>query len=176
MKILYAVNQKLPRHSVSSSPALPGPVSIQTVKKGPVKGIYRIAPFDDPEKIQCAFQELNRIARTRDWITVKPIFYGILTPHQRNTYKAFLPLTPEDPASNQFPLTEIKSGMFATFTVRGDIKQTNRAVHYFYHQWLPESGYKIAHVTGFETFCENPVSTCYHQLERKIHIPIEPAV
>jgi AraC family transcriptional regulator len=66
MKILYAVNQKLPRHTIPPSPASPGPVTIQTIKKGPVKGIYRIAPFDDPEKIQQAFQELNRIARTRD--------------------------------------------------------------------------------------------------------------
>jgi AraC family transcriptional regulator len=178
MKILYAVNQKSPRHPVTSSPASsgPGPVTIRIVKKGPVKGIYRIAPFDDPEKIQQAFQELNRIARTRDWVTEKPILYGILTPHQRNTYKALLPLTREDPASNKFPLTEIKSGTFATFTVRGDLKQTNRAVHYFYNSWLPESGYKIADVTGFETFSENPASTCYSQLEREIHIPIEPAV
>jgi len=176
MKLLYAVNHRSPRHPVSTSPASPLPVAIRTVKKGPVKGIYRIAPFDDPEKIQRAFQELNRIARTRDWATAKPMLYGILTPHQRNTYRAFLPLTQKDLGSNQFPLTEIKSGIFAAFTVRGDLKQTNRSVHDFYHRWLPESGYKIADVTGFETFSEDPASTAYCQLEREIHIPVEPAI
>ena len=102
--------------------------------------------------------------------------YGILGPHQRNTYKAFLPVNTKAPVTDKFPFVEIKGGQFATFKVRGNLRQTNKAAHYFYHRWLPESGFKIAGVTGFETFSENPATTPYYQLEREIHIPIEPAL
>jgi len=176
MKILHALNPRSPSPAVSVSPVLTCPPVIRIVKRDTLKGICRISPFDDPEKIQRAFQELARIAGTRDPAMTKPVLYGILAPHQRNTYKAFLPLAPEDPVSHRFPLTEIKSGLFAAFTVRGGLRQTNRAIHYFYQQWLPENGYKIADVIGFETFAENPALIPYAQLERKIHIPIEPAV
>jgi AraC family transcriptional regulator len=176
MKILHAVNQKFPPAAAAASPALPGHPIIHIVKKDALNGIYRIAPFDDPGKIQGAFLELTRIARTREGATTEPVLYGILTPHQRNTYQAFLPLAPGEPALKRYPLTEIKSGLFAAVTVRGGLRQTNRAIHYFYRQWLPGSGYKIADITGFEAFAGSPASIPYAQLERVIHIPIEPAV
>lgn len=150
-------------------------VTIRILKKEPVKGIYFIAPFDHPGDIQRAFKDLSRIARTHDWAMPGSGLYGILCPHQRNTYKAFLPVNPAA-APDRFPLTGIQGGQFATFTVRGDGKQTNKAAHHFLHRWLPDSGYKIAGVTGYETFSGNPSLTPYYQLERQIHIPIEPAL
>ena len=149
---------------------------IRVVRKASVKGIYLVAPFDHPGDIQGAFAALSRIARSHDWITPGTGMSGILSPHQRNTYKAFLPVSSRFPGTDTFPFVEVEGGQYATFSVRGDLRQTNKAVHYFYHRWLPESGFKIAGVTGFETFSGNPAITPYYELERQIHIPIEPAV
>jgi DNA gyrase inhibitor GyrI len=87
-----------------------------------------------------------------------------------------MPLIKNPRPSHRFPNTEIRSGLFAAFTVRGGLRETNRAIHYFYQQWLPGSGYKIADIIGFEAFTESPASIPYAQLEREIHIPIEPVV
>lgn len=154
--------------------AAPGHPVIQVIRKESVKGIYQLAPFNHPEKIQQVFQALLRFASTHNFSTKH--LYGILTPHQRNTYKAFLPLRDATAKSSPFPVSEIKGGTFATFTVSGDLKQTSKAAHYFLQRWLPESGYKIDGIAGFETFSENPASTPYFQLQRQIHIPIEPAL
>ena len=150
--------------------------TIHTLKKAAITGIYLLVPFDNPIEIQRAFATLSRLANIHAWPTPEPGMYGILGPHQRNTYKAFLPIDPAAFAADKFPLTRIKGGTFATFNVRGHLRQTNKAAHHFYRQWLPDSGYKIAGVTGFETFSGNPAFTPYHQLEREIHIPIEPAL
>lgn len=186
MKLLHTATQKSAPDQTPTTTPSPAPTAdstlsagkatIHTVKKACVTGIYLIAPFDHPGKIQAAFNQLFMIARSHDWSTPGSGMYGILSPHQRNTYKAFLPVNPAAPGIDNFPLIEIKGGQFATFKVRGDLKQTNKAAHYFYNRWLPDSGFKIAGVTGFETFSDNPSLTPYYQLEREIHIPIEPAL
>lgn len=193
MRLLHAADPKSPaaRMPAGSAPSqatengtIPaatsalsaGKPSIQIIKKTSVRGIYLVVPFDQRGEIRQAFNQLSRIAWSQDWIATGSGMYGILGPHQRNTYKAFLPVSPSAPGADKFPFVEIKGGQFAVFKVRGDLRQTNKAAHYFYQRWLPESGFKIAGVTGFETFSENPAFTPYYQLEREIHIPIEPAL
>ena len=160
----------------TQSTDIPAPTPVRIIKKEPVKGVYLIAPSDDPLEIQRSFKALSAIAGVRDRGTTgsESKMYGILSPHQRNIYRAFIPYNKEVSGTNDLHITEIKGGKFASFKVRGDLKQTYRAAHYFYRQWLPDNGYKIAGVTGFETFSGDPASTSYLQLEREIHIPIEP--
>lgn len=147
---------------------------IHVIRKEPVNGIYQLAPFNQAEKVQQAFQALLRFAVAHNLCT--KYVYGILAPHQRNSYKTFLPFSPDWPLSPPFPQYEIEGGTFATFTVSGDLKQTSKVAHYFIHCWLPENGYKIAGINGFETFSGNPAATPYFQLQRQIHIPIEPVL
>ena len=182
MRLLHNATQKsdpAPTATSSQNPAQanathPAP-AIYILKKASVKGIYLAVPFDNPQEIQRAFTSLSGTANAHAWTITGAGMYGILGPHQRNTYKAFLPINTGSATTDKFPLAEIKGGQFATFKVRGDLRWTNKAAHYFYQQWLPDSGYKIAGVTGFETFSGNPALTPYYQLEREIHIPIEPA-
>jgi AraC family transcriptional regulator len=145
---------------------------IQVIRRQPVRGVYILIPFDDSGAIHRAFQTLSRFFRARHGETPEMSLYGILAPHQRNSYKAFLPLSDDD--CSLFPVTTIAGGTFATFSIRGDLRQTNQAAHYFYQSWLPASGYKIAGITGFETFTEDPAATPYFELKRQIYIPIEP--
>ena len=153
MKLLHSVTPKsFPDQTLTSgSPARDGKATIGVIRKESVKGIYSIVPFDHPLDIQRAFKELIQIAGPRGWLKPGSRMYGLLGPHQRNSYKAFLPVNQEAEGSDKFTFTEIKGGTFAAFKVRGDLKQVNKAAHYFYREWLPDSGYKIAGITGFET-------------------------
>ena len=178
MKLLHSVTPKTFPGQLPISGGGPqvSKAAISVIKKESVKGIYLVAPFDDPLDIQRAFKELTKIAGPRDWLKAGSRMYGILSPHQRNIYKAFLPVNQEVEGTEKFTFTEIKGGTFATFKVSGDLKQVTKAAHYFYREWLPVSGYKIAGITGFETFAENPADTPYYQLEREIYIPIGPSL
>ena len=177
-----------------------GRPEIEVVRKDAVQGCYVLAPFDAPTKITAAFQVLEQYAGQLG----VPVgesgvsLYGIITPHLRNTYRAFLPLSADKAGSlpqalsSALPLTLpsalplklplplalpgglIKGGLFARFSVTGDLRHTNKVAHYFYRQWLPASGYRIAGIAGFETFGENPASVSYLRLQRCIHIPVEP--
>jgi len=169
MKLLHAGQ---PSDHTSTSPFHTGSPEIRIVRKETITGIYCMAPFDDHEAIRKAFQTLTVFAGAHSQQPANTLLYGILTPHQRNTYRAFLAL---QPGSSRFPTYEIKGGIFATFTVSGDLRQTNKAAHYFYRRWLPASGYKIAGIAGFETFSQDPAKTPYYSIQRHIHIPIEPA-
>jgi hypothetical protein len=149
----------------------PPPAIIDIIRKAPIKGIYVLAPFDRPDDIRIAYQTLNRYASPRGWDIARPV--GILAPHLRNSYKAMLAVPTEVPDSLPFPTCEVPGALYATFTVTGTLRQTSKSVRYFYHHWLPPSGYKIAGITGFETFAGSPADIPYSRLERKIHIPIE---
>jgi AraC family transcriptional regulator len=157
---------------------------IRVVRKGAVQGCYVLAPFDAPTKITAAFQVLERYAGQMGLPVGEsgaPLC-GIITPHLRNSYRAFLPLSADKagglPLALPLPLTlpgsRIEGGLFACFPVTGDLRHTNKVAHYFYRQWLPASGYRIAGIAGFETFGQNPASVSYHELQRYIHIPVEP--
>jgi AraC family transcriptional regulator len=182
----------------SDQPMAAGPTAgvgdpdIRVVRRELVKGIYVATPFNDTGKIGAAFRALFALSRAGDEHSADPDFYGILTPHLRNSYRAFLPLacagvharshdtddlSPIDPASGLpavCSVGEIKKGMFAQFTVMGDLRITNKAAHYFYRRWLPASGFRIAGIAGFERFEGNPAEIPYESLKRMIHIPIEP--
>jgi AraC family transcriptional regulator len=160
-----------------------GDPEIRVVRLEAIKGIYVAAPFNDTGKIGAAFRALFALSRASD---AEPNFYGILTPHLRNSYRAFLPLACATNFSSHassvvdsspaFSVYEIKKGMFAQFTVMGDLRVTNKAAHYFYRRWLPASGFRIAGIAGFERFEGNPAEMPYESLKRTIHIPIEPAL
>jgi AraC family transcriptional regulator len=145
---------------------------IHPIKITTIRGVYILTPFDDPGAIREAFRELTRMARANDLSAAR--LYGILTPHQRNSYRAFLACDLGVADADRFNHSEIPGGKFAAFTIKGDLTATNKAIHYFYQRWLPDNGYKIAGVSGFETFAEDPSTVPFYQLERKIHIPIEP--
>lgn len=164
-----------PGHATSASSPRPGEEfvvpDIQIVNREKVCGIYQLTAFDDPGAIRRAFQALSRFARSRG-VQSSPLS-GILSPLRRNSYRAFLPFAAD--GDQPFPACEILGGMYASFSVTGDLLKTRRAVHYFGHRWLPVNGYTVAGMEGFETFTEDPGGKPYFQLRRQIYIPIEPA-
>ncbi|HWB27681.1 MAG TPA: AraC family transcriptional regulator [Chitinophagaceae bacterium] len=149
-------------------------LDIKIKKIGTIKGIYLTAPCDDMVKIQGAFKEVIRLAISNDLLFDYKGIYGILSPHQGNIYKTFVAVNKHQELPGKFNVTEIKAGKYATFRIRGDIRENVMAVHFLYNHWLPENGYKIADVLSFELFCGNPAITPYAELEREFYIPVEP--
>lgn len=164
MRLLH---QSTPTAPVSVKGKADFPPEIRIIRQPTLQGYYVMAPFNAPDKITQAFQTLGAIAGGGGPAS----FMGILTPHLRNTYRALVHIATGQCAD--LPTTRIAGGIYARFTISGDLRTANKAAHYFYRQWLPASGYKIAGIAGFETFEENPAHTPYTQLRRHIHIPIE---
>jgi AraC family transcriptional regulator len=149
-------------------------IIIQIKKIEAITGIYLLAPFGDMPKIQKSFKEIMQLAETNDLMIDSSKICGILSPHERNNYKTFVAINTAQLIPDKFFVTEIRSGKYATFKVKGDFKNTIKAGEYFYHHWLPDSGYKIADILGFEMFAENPSKIIYEKIEREIFIPVEP--
>ena len=70
---------------------------------------------------------------------------------------------------------EIKGGKYAAFKIKNSLQSAIQVLNFFYDLWLPENGYKIADIYGFEVFSESPDSKSYQEIEREIYVPIEPA-
>lgn len=144
-----------------------------TIKRvSPITGIYAMAPFDDTRKIQEAFREITRLAEANDLTFSPRDVMGILTPHQGNIYKAFV-ATGNREVPSKFNALTTKGGKYAVFSIRGDRTETIRAAQFFFKEWLPQSGYRLADVSGFELFSEHPALVPYSELMREVHVPIE---
>jgi len=94
-------------------------------------------------------------------------------PHH-NIYKAFVSIEENAVVPKRINKTEIKAGKFASFKIKGSIQDTFQKITSFYHGWLPENGYKLADIFGFEVFPENAFKKDHEKCEREIFVPIEP--
>src|SRR3989339_775729 len=142
-----------------------------------LKGLYLNTSMNNSIQIQQSFKDLIQLLKTHDIFNVDSKCLGILSPHQGNIYKTFVSVNPNQnvPSKCKGKEIEIKGGKFAVFKVQGDMQETMKAAQYFHHQWLPESGYKIADtVIGYETFFGDPATMSYNKIERELLIPIEP--
>lgn len=149
--------------------------SIQVVVKkiNSIHGVFTNTSMEDQNKIITSFRKSVQVAETNDIDIAHSKFIGIIYPHQ-DLYRALVTFNPILEISKKINITEIKSGRYATFNLRGSIKMTFEAMRLFHDNWLPNSGYRIADICGFEILSESPVGSQYHEIEREIHIPIEP--
>lgn len=149
--------------------------SIQVVVKkiNSIHGVFTNATLENETKIINSFRKSIQVSETNDVDLTNSKFIGIIYPHQ-DLYRSLVTFNPILEISKKINVTEIKSGRYATFHLRGSMKVTFEAMRLFNDNWLPDSGYRIADICGFEILSENPVGLLYHEIEREMHIPIEP--
>jgi len=167
---LKAKNQQAKKGAILPIKEESFPIEIKKMQA--IRGIYSIAPYDEPSKIKEIFDELQKAAKNNEIALDESKMMGIISPHQGNIYKCFLPLKDHFQISKKFNVIEIKQGIYASFKVVGNNEQTLKAAQYFYQQWLPKSGYRIADIIGFEIFCEDLSSKEYEQVERELFVPL----
>jgi DNA gyrase inhibitor GyrI len=69
----------------------------------------------------------------------------------------------------------IPGGRYASYAFKGTIQGVFKSLFAFKHEWLDQSGYEIAEITGFELYSENPAKKPYESIQRRIFIPVKPA-
>ena len=136
-------------------------------------GICVNTNFHSAEPIQKALKEVITLARANDLFDDKSKVMGIMYPHH-NIYRAFIPVNENLIIPAGINKTEIRPGKYACFKVRGNIAQIFERLTRFHNHWLPENGYKLADIFGFEIFTEIPDKKNYNEIEREIYVPIEP--
>lgn len=149
--------------------------SIQIIVKkiNSIHGVFTNTTFESENKIINAFRKSNQVSETNEIDITDSKFIGIMYPHQ-DLYRALVTFNPVLEISKKVNVTEIKSGRYATFYLIGSVKVTFEAMRLFSDNWLPNSGYRIADICGFEIFSENPIQKPYDKIEREVYIPIEP--
>jgi AraC family transcriptional regulator len=137
--------------------------------------------LDSEDSVSLAFRKLSNWAGSRALITPGTRFIGALldipfiTPLEKCRYRASIPTPSLFKESNGFCSAVLGQGLYASFVIRGDLVRTVKSLVWFNHVWLPDSGYKLDGITGFEVFSDNPSLKPVEQIDREILIPVKPA-
>jgi AraC family transcriptional regulator len=137
--------------------------------------------LDAEDAITIAFRKLYTWADARAQITSSTRYIGSLldipfiTPLDKCRYRACI--TAEFiPSENGACIPgNFEQGTYASYVVKGDLFAVLKSLVWFSHQWVPDSGYSIGDITGYEIFSENPANKPVEQITREILIPIKPA-
>ena len=160
-------------NSKMSSKLSSGSLKIVVNKINAIQGIFINTTLKGEGKIQVAYNKIVQLADTNDLLTTESSYIGIIYPHQ-NLYRALVTIEPHHNISKGLHVTEIVAGKYATYKVTGNIENTFKLLREFSENWLPDSGYRIADISGFEMLSENPVTKPYNEIQREVYIRIEP--
>jgi AraC family transcriptional regulator len=149
-----------------------GTIQVIVKKANNIHGIFTNSSLEG-KKITNAFRKTTQIAETNDIDIENNNYIGMIYPHQE-LYRAVISINPGIEFSKKINKIEIAQGRFATFKIKGEMETAFKAMKYVNDVWLPNSGYRIADIFGYEVFSQNPIENMYHEIEREIYIPIEP--
>lgn len=76
-------------------------------------------------------------------------------------------------AKGEIGVKEISGGKYAVFSYQGPYSNLGMVYDTIYARWLPDSGYKIGTLPGFEKYLNNPDRTLPEKLKTEIYIPVE---
>lgn len=147
---------------------------IRVEKLPALRGAFVRTSLSDVEGIERAFESVARIAGSHDLLDEQTQFVGGLYPHQK-LYQAMVVVPPDRELPNSLGETSISEGKFAVIPTSGPLRKTFAVVREFTGEWLPASGYRIADIFIFELFATSPALGSYEDIDRTVHVRIEPA-
>jgi AraC family transcriptional regulator len=145
---------------------------IEVKKIAAMAGVYRSSALEVAD-IENAYRKIFQSADANDLLEQGSRFIGVIYPHQLS-YKALISVKRRPPSTGTFLIHEIPNAKYATYKIVGDLQETFQTLKIFTEIWLPESGYRLADIWGFEILSENPATKSYSLIEREMHIPIIP--
>ena len=137
--------------------------------------------LDEPDAITNAFRTLHHWAAPRNFINSQTRFIGVLldipfiTSLDKCRYWAGITIPTGINPGKEISVTEMKSGVHATFSLKGNLQTTLKNLIIFNHGWLKNAGYMIKDLTGYEEFSENPTFKPVEQIERRLFVPVKTA-
>ncbi len=148
-------------------------LNIRVQKKDAFQCVFINAKLHDNNSIQNAFRKIGQIAETHDLISPNSRFVGAVYLHS-GIYRA-MTIT-ESPIPQRLNRLEIPAGKYVILDLAESFSEGMKKLQIFVDFWIPESGYRIADIVGYEIFAESPLEKPYHEIKKEIYIPIEPAV
>jgi AraC family transcriptional regulator len=155
-------------------------VNITTKRQQGYKIIYTSTCLKTNDAISLAFRELCRWAEPRGLLTSETRFTGLLldvpfiTPMEKCRYWAGISVPQHIQLPGESSITEVPDGLYATYSMKGNLLAMVKSLVFFSHGWLNESGYAIKSINGFEVFSENPADKPSETIIREIMIPVCP--
>lgn len=148
-------------------------LNIRVQKKDAYRGVFVNAKLHDDESIQTAFRKVGQIAETHDLVSPNSHFAGAVYLHS-GIYRAMIITKSNIP--NHLNMLEIPAGKYVILDLHSGFKENLERLKIFVEFWIPESGYRIADIVGYEFFTESPLEKPYQEIKKEIYIPIEPTV
>jgi AraC family transcriptional regulator len=154
-------------------------ISTKRVQRSGV--IYMSTCLDKSDAISLAFRQLCRWAEPRGLLTSETRFVGTLldipfiTPIEKCRYWAGITFRADVKPPKEASVTDIPDGFYANYRLNGNLLTTIKSLAFFNHVWLPQSGYAIKEVMGYEVYSENPANKPSEIIDREILIPVRPA-
>ena len=82
----------------------------------------------------------------------------------------------ELPVPKRFNVLEIPAAKYAVLDLETGFAEGLEKLQIFVDFWLPESGYRLAGIVGYEMLAESPLDKPYSRIRKEIYIKIEPAL
>jgi len=156
-------------------------VNISTKRLRGFSIIYLSTCLNKSDAISLAYRRICQWAEPRGLLTIDTHFVGLLldipfiTPIEKCRYWAGITFPEQVKLPRDASVVQIPDGLYANYNLKGNLLTTVKSLAFFSHGWLPESGYSIKDVLGYEVFSENPAHKPYEAINREIMIPVRPA-
>ncbi|MEI7726792.1 MAG: GyrI-like domain-containing protein [Bacteroidota bacterium] len=154
-------------------------ISVTTIRS--LKVAFVDSHLGDDDAIANSFKALARWAGPRDLISGDTQYIGIFldmpffTEYGKCRFRACISCPDNVTLPKEIGSGAIPGGRYATYTFKGTTQGVFKSLIAFKHEWLEESGYEIAEITGFEIYSENPAMKPYESIQRRIFIPVKPS-
>lgn len=148
-------------------------LNIRVHKREHSQCVFINAKLHDNDSIQNAFRKVGQIAETHDLASPNSRFAGAVYLHS-GIYRAMF-ITESQP-SKRLNVLDIPAGKYVVLDLAESFSEGMKKLQIFVDFWIPESGYRIADIVGYEILTESPLKKPYHEIKKEIYIPIEPAV
>jgi AraC family transcriptional regulator len=150
-------------------------LNIRIQKVSAFRFIFINAKINDQDSIENAFRRVARIAETHDLITENSRFAGAIYLHS-GIYRSMILIASALPVPKRFSVLEIPAAKYAVLDMDVELTEGMEKLQIFVDSWLPESGYRLADIVGYEMLAESPLDKPYSQIKKEIYIRIEPAL
>ncbi len=153
-------------------------MNIITKQQQSYKMLYTSCCLTSEDAISLAFRELCRWAKPRGLLTSETRYTGLLldipfiTPMERCRYWAGISIPSHIELPKGSSVTEIPAGLYASYSIKGNLAAMVKSLVCFSHGWLSESGFTIKSINGYEVFSENPADRPSETIAREIMIPV----